>query len=74
MAPSTIPSPPQITDLTHEDHIEFVASFQDEYDLFYASPGASKYGSQKAWVLKHVVGRFRVKFGDTSNGLLDVSC
>ncbi len=57
----------------NDDQVEFVRGFQARFDLFYASPPALKYGAQRNWVLKNVMGEFQKMFGPSSREVLSVS-
>lgn len=72
--PSTpnLPTGPVIADLTDEEHIDFIKTFQPTFDIFYSTSAARVRGAQKIWVIKHVMGVFQQKFGPCSETLLKV--
>jgi hypothetical protein len=61
-----------ITELTTLEQILFVQSFQERFAAFHASRDAKPYGSHKRWVIRNVMERFQVLFGNTSDKVLDV--
>lgn len=65
--------PPPIIDLRDDDYITFIKTYQDRFDTYRLSSPAKKYGSQKRWIRKNVMGEFQRKFGAASKDLVDVS-
>lgn len=62
-----------ITGLKDDDHITFIRTYQDRFDTYRLTPPALKYGAQKRWVRKNIMGEFQRKFGSVSKGFVDVS-
>lgn len=62
-----------ITDLRDDDHVAFIKTYQDRFDTYRLTPPSLKYGAQKRWIRKTVMGEFQRKFGTASVVFVDVS-
>lgn len=59
-----------VTDLADVEYITFLKAFQASYNNFHNTPHARVCGSQKSWVLQHVLGPFQKKFWERLHQLL----
>lgn len=62
-----------IVNLKDDEHIAFIQTYQDRFDAYRLTPPALKYGAQKRWVRKNLMGEFQRKFAPVSKGFVDVS-
>lgn len=47
-----------------DKQLEFVKEQQSRFDVFYATAAACKFGAQKEWVCKNVMGEYQQKVRD----------